>query len=104
MEWQPYGAGESLGYTADFRLNPMYLRDKDLWLMRCPLICNWAVEFHLPHRVYRQFGLFQPHPPDWVDTGTGVSDTVQPYSSATTSHMRRPVALATASRMAWDTP
>ncbi|XP_048552856.1 uncharacterized protein LOC125533142 [Triticum urartu] len=36
--------------------------------MRCPLICNWAVEFHLPHRVCRQFGLFQPHPPEWVDT------------------------------------
>ncbi|XBH99716.1 hypothetical protein VPH35_128972 [Triticum aestivum] len=68
VEWQPYGAGESLGYTTEFRLNPMCLRDKDLWLMRCPLICNWAVEFHLPHRVYRQFGLFQPHPPDWVDT------------------------------------
>ncbi|XBI26941.1 hypothetical protein VPH35_051526 [Triticum aestivum] len=68
VEWQPYGAGESLGYTEEFRLNPMCLRDKDLWLMRCPLICNWAVEFHLPHRVYRQFGLFQPHPPDWVDT------------------------------------
>ncbi|XBJ19776.1 hypothetical protein VPH35_010710 [Triticum aestivum] len=68
VEWQPYGVGQSLGYTAEFCLNPMCLRDKDLWLMRCPLICNWAVEFHLPHRVYRQFGLFQPHPPDWVDT------------------------------------
>ncbi|XP_044414824.1 uncharacterized protein [Triticum aestivum] len=68
VEWQPYGAGESLGYTEEFRLNPMCLWDKDLWLMRCPLICNWVVEFHLPHRVYRQFGLFQPHPPDWVDT------------------------------------
>nr|XP_045083685.1 uncharacterized protein LOC109768166 [Aegilops tauschii subsp. strangulata] len=36
--------------------------------MRCPLICNWAVELHLPHRVFRQFGLFQPHPPEWEDT------------------------------------
>uniref|UniRef100_A0A8I6X0T6 Aminotransferase-like plant mobile domain-containing protein n=1 Tax=Hordeum vulgare subsp. vulgare TaxID=112509 RepID=A0A8I6X0T6_HORVV len=38
--------------------------------MRCPLICNWAVEFHLPHRVMHQFGLFQPHPPEWVDIDT----------------------------------
>nr|XP_040258320.1 uncharacterized protein LOC109769723 [Aegilops tauschii subsp. strangulata] len=46
----------------------MCLRDRDVWLMRCPLICNWAVEVHLPHRVYHQFGLFQPHPLEWVDT------------------------------------
>ena len=31
--------------------------DEDLYLMRCPLICFYAVEFHLPHRVARQFGL-----------------------------------------------
>ncbi|KAM3193101.1 hypothetical protein ACQJBY_069958 [Aegilops geniculata] len=68
VEWQPYGADDSLGYTPEFKINPMCLRDRDLWLMRCPLICNWDVEFHLPHRVFRQFGLFQPHPPEWVDT------------------------------------
>nr|XP_040251906.2 serine/threonine-protein phosphatase 7 long form homolog [Aegilops tauschii subsp. strangulata] len=68
VEWQPYGADDRLGYTLEFSINPMCLRDRDLWLMRCPLICNWAVEFHLPHRVFRQFGLFQPHPPEWVDT------------------------------------
>uniref|UniRef100_A0A8I6X5S3 Uncharacterized protein n=1 Tax=Hordeum vulgare subsp. vulgare TaxID=112509 RepID=A0A8I6X5S3_HORVV len=38
--------------------------------MCCPLKSNWAVEFHLPHRVIHQFGLFQPHPPEWVDTDT----------------------------------
>nr|XP_020184708.1 protein MAIN-LIKE 1-like [Aegilops tauschii subsp. strangulata] len=64
--WQPYGANDRLGYTEESAINPMCLRDRDLWLMRCPLICNWAVEFHLPHRVFRQFGLFQPHPPEWV--------------------------------------
>ncbi|SPT15472.1 unnamed protein product [Triticum aestivum] len=68
VEWQPYGADHRLGYTPEISINPMCLRDRDLWLMRCPLICNWAVEFHLPHRVFRQFGLFQPHPPEWVDT------------------------------------
>ncbi|XBI00492.1 hypothetical protein VPH35_129507 [Triticum aestivum] len=36
--------------------------------MRCPLICNWPIELQLPHRVYRQFSLFQPHPSEWEDT------------------------------------
>ncbi|XP_040251961.2 serine/threonine-protein phosphatase 7 long form homolog [Aegilops tauschii subsp. strangulata] len=68
VEWEPYGKGESFGNPIEFRLNPMCTRDRDLWHMRCPLICNWAVELHLPHRVFRQFGLFQPHPPEWEDT------------------------------------
>ncbi|XP_021315899.1 uncharacterized protein LOC110435007 isoform X1 [Sorghum bicolor] len=36
--------------------------DEDLYLMRCPLICFYAVEWHLPHRVARQFGLKQQFP------------------------------------------
>ncbi|KAE8795155.1 mutator protein [Hordeum vulgare] len=40
VEWEPYGIGPNF------------------------------VEFHLPHRVMRQFGYFQPHPPEWVDTDT----------------------------------
>ncbi|XP_073362449.1 serine/threonine-protein phosphatase 7 long form homolog [Aegilops tauschii subsp. strangulata] len=68
VEWEPYGKGESFGNPMEFRLNPMCTRDRDLWHMRCPLICNWAVELHLPHRVFCQFGLFQPHPPEWEDT------------------------------------
>ncbi len=63
----PYEKGESFGNPIEFRLNPMCIRDRDLWHMRCPLICNWAVELHLPHRVFRQFGLFQSHPPEWED-------------------------------------
>ncbi|KAE8810613.1 hypothetical protein D1007_12836 [Hordeum vulgare] len=70
VKWQPYGAGPSFGDAHMFQLNPICLQEKHLWLMRCPLICNWAVEFHLPHRVLHQFGLFQPHPPEWVDTNT----------------------------------
>ena len=68
MEWEPYGAKDRLGDAREFILNPMCLRDKHLWLMRCPLICNWVVEIHMPHRVFRQFGLFQGHPPEWEDT------------------------------------
>ncbi|KAE8779519.1 serine/threonine-protein phosphatase 7 [Hordeum vulgare] len=70
VEWQPYGAGPNFGDAHTFQLNPICLQEKHLWLMRCPLICNWAVEFHLPHRVMHQFGLFQTHPPEWVDTDT----------------------------------
>ncbi|KAE8796684.1 mutator protein [Hordeum vulgare] len=70
VEWQPYGAGPNFGDAHTFELNPLCLQEKHLWLMCCPLICNWAVEFHLPHRVMHQFGLFQPHPPEWVDTDT----------------------------------
>eukprot|EP00267_Zea_mays_P053207 XP_020406320.1 serine/threonine-protein phosphatase 7 long form homolog [Zea mays] len=36
--------------------------DEDIYLMRCPLICFYAVEYHLPHRVARQFGLRQEFP------------------------------------------
>ncbi|KAE8769081.1 mutator protein [Hordeum vulgare] len=70
VEWQPYGAGPNFGDAHTFELNPLCVQEKHLWLMRCPLICNWAVEFHLPHRVMHQFGFFQPHPPEWVDMDT----------------------------------
>ncbi|KAE8820663.1 mutator protein [Hordeum vulgare] len=70
VEWEPYGVGTNFGDAHTFQLNPLCVQERHLWLMRCPLICNWAVEFHLPHRVMRQFGYFQPHPPEWVDTDT----------------------------------
>ncbi|KAE8816767.1 mutator protein [Hordeum vulgare] len=70
VEWEPYGVGTNFGDAHTFELNPLCMQERHLWLMRCPLICNWAVEWHLPHRVLRQFGYFQPHPPEWVDTDT----------------------------------
>ncbi|KAE8787692.1 mutator protein [Hordeum vulgare] len=70
VEWEPYGVGTNFGDAHTFELNPLCVQERHLWLMRCPLICNWAVEWHLPHRVLRQFGYFQPHPPEWVDTDT----------------------------------
>ncbi|KAE8801125.1 mutator protein [Hordeum vulgare] len=70
VEWEPYGVGPNFGDAHTFELNPLCVQERHLWLMRCPLICNWAVEFHLPHHVMRQFGYFQPHPPEWVDTDT----------------------------------
>jgi hypothetical protein len=65
--WEPYGSGDDFG-DINFDLNPACVAEQGLWLMRCPLICHWAVEHHLPHRVMRQFGLFQAHPPTYVST------------------------------------
>ncbi|KAE8784854.1 mutator protein [Hordeum vulgare] len=70
VEWEPYGVGTNFGDAHTFQLNPLCVQERHIWLMRCPLICNWAVEWHLPHRVLRQFGYFQPHPPEWMDTDT----------------------------------
>ncbi|KAE8805146.1 mutator protein [Hordeum vulgare] len=70
VEWQPYGVRPNFGDAHTFELNPLCVQEKHLWLMHCPLICNWAVEFYLPHRVMHQFGFFQPHPLEWVDTDT----------------------------------
>ena len=35
-----------------------------MWRSKVPLICFWLVEFHLPDRVLRQFGLKQEVPED----------------------------------------
>uniref|UniRef100_A0ACD5YQL5 Uncharacterized protein n=1 Tax=Avena sativa TaxID=4498 RepID=A0ACD5YQL5_AVESA len=68
VEWEPYGCGDEFGIAPGFDINPKCLEEQSLWLMCCPLICNWAVEFHMPQRVMRQFGLFQCNPPVWKDT------------------------------------
>jgi hypothetical protein len=46
-------------YFASIQLSSMCSIDEHLYLMRCPLICFYVVEYHLPHRVARQFGLRQ---------------------------------------------
>ncbi|XP_062208469.1 uncharacterized protein LOC133909959 [Phragmites australis] len=59
VEWTPYQSQ----VVQAMDLNILCMRDSHLWLMRCPLICFYAVEYHLPHRVMRQFGRWQPCPP-----------------------------------------
>ena len=58
VTWEPYEDKqyEHIGFSI------MCKMDEDLYLMRCPLIYFYAVEFHLPHRVARQFGLRQEWP------------------------------------------
>ncbi|KAE8818359.1 Serine/threonine-protein phosphatase 7 long form-like protein [Hordeum vulgare] len=47
----------------------------DMLLWRCivPMICVYAVEYHLPHRIATQFGRAMRTPSD-CQTDTGVSD------------------------------
>jgi hypothetical protein len=53
VNWEPYKDIEVL----QLGVSTMCSADEDLYMMRCPLICFYAVEHHLPHRVARQFGL-----------------------------------------------
>lgn len=68
VTWEPYGEPGSIARHILFRVNPKCLEEAHLWRMTCPLICFYAVEYHLPDRVMRQFGLFQETPPPWKDT------------------------------------
>jgi hypothetical protein len=58
VTWQPYHEP----YFANIQLSTMCDIDEDIYLMRCPLICFYVVEYHLPHRVARQFELRQEFP------------------------------------------
>ncbi|KAI8021904.1 hypothetical protein LOK49_LG03G02975, partial [Camellia lanceoleosa] len=58
--WQPY-----VGVLGTL---PEYCRlGQEIWMARVPLICFDVVEWHLPHRVLRQFGRVQSVP-DRFDT------------------------------------
>nr|XP_045084066.1 serine/threonine-protein phosphatase 7 long form homolog [Aegilops tauschii subsp. strangulata] len=61
VQWLPYN-------QIDFQLNVVCTQDESMWSVRCPLICFYAVEFHLPHRVVRQFGRLQLSPPETIST------------------------------------
>ena len=64
VEWRPYRTERILALV----LSTVCRADEDLWTMRCPLICFYAVEYHLPHRVAQQFGRLQPCPPEDFST------------------------------------
>nr|AAG46156.1 putative Mutator protein [Oryza sativa Japonica Group] len=56
--WMPYQAQEAL----ELELNPMCHIEDALKTLRCPLICFYAVEFQMCHRVMQQFGRLQTIP------------------------------------------
>lgn len=65
VTWMPYA---KVVDDPSFNLNEMCTRDKEMWTLRCPLICFYAVEYHLPHRVAKQFGKLQHCPPESFST------------------------------------
>ncbi|KAK1612024.1 hypothetical protein QYE76_035697 [Lolium multiflorum] len=67
VDWERYGTYYHIG-AGMAHLNPKCVDEARFWRMRCPLICMWLVEYHQPHRVMRQFGLYQECPPQWQDT------------------------------------
>jgi hypothetical protein len=65
VTWEPY-AGEG---ALPFLVSNVCDNDNELYRVRCLLICFYAVEYHLPHRVARQFGMRQLWLPSPVSTG-----------------------------------
>uniref|UniRef100_K3ZZ95 Aminotransferase-like plant mobile domain-containing protein n=1 Tax=Setaria italica TaxID=4555 RepID=K3ZZ95_SETIT len=59
VEWKPYDR-EQLSHIV---FSPTCYRDRELWRCTTPMILYYVVEFHMPHRVMRQFGRMQPCPP-----------------------------------------
>ena len=53
VSWESYDGERAL----PFPLSNMCGCDYDLYRMRCPLICFYAVKFYQPDRVARQFGV-----------------------------------------------
>ncbi|XBH97812.1 hypothetical protein VPH35_127430 [Triticum aestivum] len=68
VNWFPYHDREW-----GFELNSMCEEDRLAWRCIVPLICVYAVEWHLPQRVATQFGILQ-HTPLGKPTDTGCSD------------------------------
>uniref|UniRef100_K3ZM91 SWIM-type domain-containing protein n=1 Tax=Setaria italica TaxID=4555 RepID=K3ZM91_SETIT len=64
VNWQTYEGEDALPFTVSF----MCAADDDLYRMKCPLICFYAIEYHLPDRVTRQFGIRQIWPTPTTST------------------------------------
>ncbi|KAE8781492.1 hypothetical protein D1007_45181 [Hordeum vulgare] len=69
VNWRPYTV------LGQFPLSNMCLRDQHLWRVWCPMICFYAVEWHLPHRISKQLGVQQRTPPDYVETSVKLHKT-----------------------------
>nr|XP_020191843.1 protein MAIN-LIKE 1-like [Aegilops tauschii subsp. strangulata] len=59
VTWRPYNDDREWG----FELNNMCKQERLLWRCIMPMICVYAVEYHLPQRVVAQFGKAQHTPP-----------------------------------------
>nr|XP_020177554.1 protein MAIN-LIKE 1-like [Aegilops tauschii subsp. strangulata] len=73
VTWRPYDDEREWGFT----LNSMCKQDRLLWRCIVPMICVYAVEYHLPQRVAAQVGKAQRTPPAGIVTDTGGYDLHQ---------------------------
>ena len=64
VNWQPYEGEDAL----PFAVSVMCAADDDLYRMKWPLICFYVVEYHLPDRVARHFGIRQIWPTPTTST------------------------------------
>ncbi|TVU49649.1 hypothetical protein EJB05_00971, partial [Eragrostis curvula] len=55
VKWTPYSRPE----IENMNLSPICKRDENYWRATIPLVWFFVVEWHLPQRVVRQFGLLQ---------------------------------------------
>ena len=77
-----------------FPLSNMCFRDQHLWRVRFPMICFFAVEWHLPHRVSKQFGVQQRTPPEYVETSVVLHRSATPWPLALPKCSKTPTGLA----------
>jgi hypothetical protein len=64
VTWKPYNAPE----LDEMIFSEVCSSEDELYMMQCPMICFWCVEWHLPHRVQRQFGRNQIWPVEDIPT------------------------------------
>ena len=87
VTWQPYAEylDEEKEYTT-----PQMDHDKPLWLAKVPLIHFWMVEWHLPDRVMRQFGLRQTISPPRPTQSWEEHELLLSLKHSKEDHDRRP--------------
>ena len=60
--WEPYEEVQAQQLALSNECFNECFANEDMYTMTCPLICFYAVKYHLAHRVARQFGLRQDWP------------------------------------------
>jgi hypothetical protein len=73
--------------TCDASEPNVQARYEYMWTVKCPLICFYAVEIHLPHRVACQFGLEQSWPAEEVSTNIELHKYVYTHESCPSLHI-----------------
>ena len=65
--WEPYRQAALESRAPYLEVSNIFFRDHMYWKTKEKLMYDIYVEDHSPHRVMRQFGLFQQFPPPAAD-------------------------------------